>query len=135
MNTSSSTNDTISLQAIATTPVAISGEAAYTAAAMLGLEIHQQHSVFRKANATIASSKAPLNISLFPNPAKSNVYISGVYDDTQVIIYDTECKLLSSFVANKTNSFFSVSNLKNGIYFVTIISSKSVYDLKLTVIK
>lgn len=54
------------------------------------------------------------NIQLWPNPAKNNVYIQGIKDDTTLTIYDTIGKLITNRPLKE--GALDISDLISGVY-------------------
>ncbi len=69
-------------------------------------------------------------ISVYPNPAKNNIYIQGAQNFSQASISDVSGKILIHASVNSSNQFIDISQLSRGIYFVKITSVNSMQTLK-----
>lgn len=79
-------------------------------------------------------------ISLFPNPAKDSISIQrkkGFDSKTQIDLYNTIGQKVKSFSVNpdELNAKYSISDLKEGIYFVRFTTTAVIKTLKLIVQK
>lgn len=59
------------------------------------------------------------NVNLFPNPSHSSIQLTGIFDNTQIAIYNNLGQLVSSEKINN-NSPIDISSLPNGIYTVKV---------------
>ncbi len=66
------------------------------------------------------------NISISPNPASDIITISGIESVKQVDIYDITAKLLKT----GTNTSINISDLKQGMYLISIIDDKGFVKTK-----
>lgn len=75
-------------------------------------------------------SEINTNISIFPNPAKDELTIEGVYTATN--IYDIFGKLV---LATDYQNTIDVTGLSDGIYFLNIIKREETFIQKITIAK
>lgn len=72
-----------------------------------------------------STSLSNWTVDLYPNPATNDLFITGSKDveDIQVYISDVTGKILANYLV-KTQAFTGTMalDLKNGIYFVTLIN-------------
>ena len=59
------------------------------------------------------------DISIYPNPAKNQLNIVGLVDNSNITIYDLSGKVMKEISANNRVSC-NISDLSSGIYFVKI---------------
>ena len=72
------------------------------------------------------------NISIYPNPAKSNIYIQGLNGVSKILIVDVYGNIWKSEVATERNHSIDISDLANAIYFVSIKNSTGTITRKIT---
>lgn len=76
---------------------------------------------------------APLEISLYPNPARNNVSINGVIDRTSEIkIYNMTGKLVKMINAANCSGTIDVNNLETGVYLVKVFNGRKYITTKFT---
>lgn len=71
-------------------------------------------------------------VTIAPNPATTNVTISNLPDNSHVVITDLNGKIAQSQVISTTESL-TISDLKAGVYFVTIASELGTKTEKLII--
>ncbi len=74
------------------------------------------------------------SVRVFPNPARDEVFIHSENIIESVGIYDSEGKLVFSKDYNKLNTSVSVSNYKEGVYFIVIRNSDGITTHKLIIV-
>lgn len=76
------------------------------------------------APTTIENKEISENITIYPNPTKNSINLTGLSYKSNVNIYDLTGKLLIKETSNISNKTINVSNLASGIYIVEIETSK-----------
>ncbi|MCD4747500.1 MAG: T9SS type A sorting domain-containing protein [Bacteroidales bacterium] len=74
------------------------------------------------------------SVRVFPNPARGEVFIYSENIIGSVGIYDSEGKLVFSKDCNKLNTSVSVSNYKEGAYFIIIRNNSGITTRKLIIV-
>ncbi len=69
-----------------------------------------------------------LNISIYPNPAKSILFIDGLSTKASIKIFDMGGKLLVK--KQKVSNGIDVENLSKGVYVIQIMDNNSVITRK-----
>ncbi len=69
------------------------------------------------------------SISVYPNPAKNQLNILGLVDNSNISICDLSGKVMKEISANNRGSI-DITDLENGVYFVRIKSAKATEVLK-----
>jgi pimeloyl-ACP methyl ester carboxylesterase len=85
---------------------------------------YRQNNPITCASVGIKSNTSLNNIVLYPNPAKTTVYVGNISETTSYSIIDVLGKHLINKVSITNNESIDVSNLNQGIYFIEL-SSKS----------
>ena len=74
----------------------------------------------------------PINISVFPNPAKNNVNIILPEDGkANITIYDLQGKIANEVVTEESLTNFSLDNMAEGIYIIHVIQNGKTYKEKI----
>ena len=85
---------------------------------------------------TVKGIGAADDVTVFPNPARSNSKISliGVATNSSIQLIDFSGKVLKNIISNTVNSF-DLSGVKNGSYLIRIVdkSTNEIVNKKLTV--
>ncbi len=135
-----SSTDSTTLESIAYMNWYQSGDAMYTAAPMLFLEIHPIVTSARISNneTTIEIPVTPLveSVSAIPNPTQEFVVINGINTAFKLVeFYDTKNNLLKSIAGDIRGETVGI-NFVPGIYFIKVTDINNVvYFKKITVIK
>lgn len=66
------------------------------------------------------------SISLYPNPTKDRVAVSGDYTLQSVQLYDVQGRLLQTQLANDNQTIIDISAHSNGVYFIKVSSDKGI---------
>ena len=75
---------------------------------------------------------SPDRINIYPNPAKNNIYISNIKENTQIKIYDINGKkLLENKISNKEK--IDISSLSKGVYQIKFENTNFYETRKLVV--
>ena len=82
---------------------------------------------------TIDMEKEDQKINLFPNPTKDFLNINSNTKIDKIKIYDATGKIIFTFFDNSRK--IDVSKLKNGVYFIEVLSDKKRYSEKFIVEK
>ncbi|HMH22279.1 MAG TPA: T9SS type A sorting domain-containing protein [Puia sp.] len=69
-------------------------------------------------------------LSVYPNPAKERLYISGLNDLTQVNVIDIGGRTMSSVILQPGTGFINVSKLAGGIYFIRFTKDQETQTIK-----
>lgn len=67
-------------------------------------------------------SMAKNEVNVFPNPASDKINITGISEESFLVIFDGNGKLTEKSRLKKNNTSVNTSNYKNGIYFYQITS-------------
>ena len=59
-------------------------------------------------------------IRIFPNPAAESLFIDGLIQKTEVIVRDSQGKIVIETMADVYSYLLNTSNLASGIYFISI---------------
>ena len=72
------------------------------------------------------SESTPINnkIEVFPNPASDVININGVQQNTVLVIFDSNGKLMTNKLLNTRKNTINVSDYSNGMYFYQILDMK-----------
>ena len=85
-------------------------------------------------NASVGINNArKSSISIYPNPAKNNITVSG-QDISKVEIYNLQGQLIKAVFINSNNSI-NTSDINSGTYYVKVISNRSETIKKLIIMK
>ncbi len=66
------------------------------------------------------------SISIFPNPTKDKVNVSGDFTLQTVQLYDVQGRLLQTQLANDNQTIIDISVHSNGVYFIKVTSDKGI---------
>lgn len=82
-------------------------------------------------------SKTNSNVSVFPNPATDKINITGIEEESFLVIFDVNGKLIENSRLTKNNTSIYTSDFENGIYFyqITSFSGKTIGKGKFIVAK
>ena len=70
-----------------------------------------------------------INFTILPNPAKTQLVIHHSKEISSVLLYDVAGKLLKTYTVKEINPTLDISDLSNGVYFITV-DGKSVKFIK-----
>lgn len=70
-------------------------------------------------------------VSVFPNPARDQLFINGLNKSATVKIYSTSGVLVASKIVNGHDNFISISNLEDAVYIVKITSENKNWTKKI----
>ncbi|MFA9215083.1 MAG: T9SS type A sorting domain-containing protein [Candidatus Methylacidiphilales bacterium] len=62
------------------------------------------------------------SFQVYPNPSKGEIKINGLTNNTQLEIFDLKGALVKNDLINE-NNIIDVSNLRNGIYLIKLITN------------
>jgi hypothetical protein len=68
--------------------------------------------------------KKKLDLSVFPNPANSFLFIENSSRNAEIIIQDINGKILNKDLQLSLNAKIEISNLPSGIYFLTVLDNE-----------
>lgn len=85
-------------------------------------------------NIAVAEIK-PILISVYPNPASSQINIEGLQTSYQVNITDALGKQVLQTTVQTNKPLFIPDHVNNGIYFITLTQNNHTYQQKITIIK
>ena len=71
-----------------------------------------------------SSNKQLESISVYPNPTNDMLFVKEIDEEFEYVVFDLGGKQLLSGVGNP----ISISNLKRGSYYVTVISENKIYS-------
>ena len=71
-----------------------------------------------------SSNKQLESISVYPNPTNDMLFVKGIDEEFEYVVFDLGGKQLLSGVGNP----ISISNLKKGSYYITITSKNKIYS-------
>ncbi|PJE40005.1 MAG: hypothetical protein CUR32_10605 [Flavobacterium sp.] len=66
------------------------------------------------------------SISVYPNPTKDKVNVSGDFTLQTVQLYDVQGRLLQTQLANDNQTIIDISAHSNGVYFIKVTSDKGI---------
>ncbi len=66
-------------------------------------------------------AKAKSNVTLFPNPATDKINIAGVSQESLLLIFDQNGKMIEQTTLKKNNNSLNTVNYNNGLYFYNIV--------------
>ena len=66
------------------------------------------------------------SISIYPNPTKDKVNVSGDFTLQTVQLYDVQGRLLQTQLANDNQTIIDISVHSNGVYFIKVTSDKGI---------
>lgn len=64
------------------------------------------------------------NVSIYPNPAKENLFVAGLENDADLTIVNVSGQTVKTVKASAGTTSIAVSDLKAGVYMVTVTSEK-----------
>jgi len=70
-----------------------------------------------------------INFAILPNPAKTQLTICHSKEISSILLYDVAGKLLKTYTVKEINPTLDISDLSNGVYFITV-DGKSVKFIK-----
>lgn len=73
------------------------------------------------------------SVDIYPNPAKSNITINSTFENSIINIYSVTGKKVKTVQANTKQSKINISDLTEGIYFVSVISGENTISKKIIV--
>lgn len=71
---------------------------------------------------SVSSLGRNFSFQVYPNPSKGEIKINGISNFTQLEIFDLKGSLMKKELINE-NNIIDVSNLRNGIYFLKLVSN------------
>ncbi len=75
----------------------------------------------------IQHSDIKMDFSIYPNPAKDYLRITGNYDNGILQVWSVQGILYNSYQVNQAEeTSINISNLRNGIYFLTLITREGI---------
>lgn len=88
---------------------------------------------FKKSNNTSVNSVKAPKVSIFPNPTSDKLFIEDEYNNRieKAIITDLTGKNLRACIIDAPKATINLSNLPQGIYFITIYSSENIHTHKI----
>ncbi|MBL0341515.1 MAG: hypothetical protein IPP71_11575 [Bacteroidetes bacterium] len=133
--------DSLTLQMIANLQWTLAGNAIYSAANMIGLEIHPAYIPLRKKNIkedeqeNIKTKVA--GISVYPNPASEKLIVKGLTNqNTSIIIHNSANENVLELEITKYEHVIDVSNYTDGIYYLFVKNKKiNYFQTKFSIIK
>ena len=65
-------------------------------------------------------------MKLFPNPAKNNITLSNMIENSKILIYDILGKdhLVKNLRENTSTKTLDISHLKKGVYILKTVNNK-----------
>jgi len=82
----------------------------------------------------IAEAQTP-EITIFPNPVHSTLYVESNIRISQIQLLDMLGQRVMSEVVNEINHELNVSGLKDGLYFIQVITDRGVKTLRVQIIR
>jgi len=77
-----------------------------------------------------------IDIQIYPNPAKSFVYIKLKNKNNNTIyIYNLSGKLVHQSIINNSSAYINIKHLKKGIYLIKVINKKEQFEISRKLIK
>jgi len=74
------------------------------------------------------------SVDIYPNPATSNIQLTNLNSDaTEIRIFDFSGKKVFQQLNGNTQNFIDVSNLKTGIYVLSVIENNKQFSKKLII--
>jgi len=65
-----------------------------------------------------------IKVEVFPNPASDVININGVQQNTMLVIFDSNGKLMTNKLLNTSKNTLHISDYSNGMYFYQILDMK-----------
>ncbi len=93
--------------------------------------LHPQNLVINSPGLNPSGVPSSKPISVFPNPSRDEINISGLSENSQMRIFDLQGKLLMQTNANGGTYKFNISSLASGIYLLKVDQS----DFKQKIVK
>jgi hypothetical protein len=94
------------------------------------LKTFMYYSLFDGSNG-ITITKSPVTFSLYPNPAKDQLYIDfGFNQQAEISIFNNKGQLVGSFLISGKLTVIPVNNLQKGIYIIQIKKQNDVNTQK-----
>src|SRR5690606_21696077 len=90
-----------------------------------GLEICMNSTVIG-----IDDKNSSKNIAVYPNPAKSVLNISGLQNNSNVVITDVSGKIMANYTINNNQTSIDIHDFSSGVYFIRISNDELIYVTK-----
>lgn len=78
----------------------------------------------------IDNIKPSKNIAVYPNPAKSVLNISGLQNNSNVVITDVSGKTIANYLINNNQTSIDIHDFSSGVYFIRISNDELIYVTK-----
>jgi hypothetical protein len=89
-------------------------------------EFNTNYISFSKINGTSISVSPTSNIELYPNPVTHTLFVKGVSENTDLIVYNLSgTKLLQT-----KGQSINIENIPNGMFFIKILDDNRLLTLK-----
>lgn len=88
--------------------------------------------VIYKTNVSL-SDQEQSNLTLFPNPAKENIRITGSFTDAQLQLFTASGRQVYQSAEETNQARIDVSRFEDGLYFLKIKSQKGIIVKKVTI--
>lgn len=71
------------------------------------------------------------NIAIYPNPAKNVLYISGLLENSKVVITDISGKTIANYNIYNNQTSIDIHDLSSGVYFIQVSNDETTLVTKL----
>ncbi len=78
----------------------------------------------------IDNIKPSKNIAVYPNPAKGVLNISGLQNNSNVVITDVSGKTIANYLINNNQTSIDIHDFSSGVYFIRISNDELIYVTK-----
>ena len=123
------------LSNIAYQPAMLGGKGVYNARSLLRLRIEDGASSLRQSALNNFTQTPSFDINLYPNPAKDEFTVSSSELISRIEIFDLSGKIIEKLNGEFNQKSISITNYKNGLYFVDVhLLNSKVKQFKLGII-
>ncbi|MDD6581317.1 MAG: T9SS type A sorting domain-containing protein [Bacteroidales bacterium] len=81
---------------------------------------------------TLGMSNYKIQLSIYPNPAKEQLFVQANENITEVHLFDIAGREVLSQACHSNKAVLNISHLKNGIYFARILMGENITNYKFT---
>lgn len=95
-------------------------------------EDHTFQAIYDTSHVNISEFNADRAVSIYPNPAKEQLFVQANENITEVHLFDISGREVLSQACHSNKAVLNISHLKNGIYFARILMGENITNYKFT---
>lgn len=95
-------------------------------------EDHTFQAIYDTSHVNIPELNADRAVSIYPNPAKEQLFVQANENITEVHLFDIAGREVLSQACHSNKAVLNISHLKNGIYFARIMMGENITNYKFT---